>query len=150
MCFKKLHTTTERTCKLASEVDETDFFATMAEHQKRSHWHATEADGSSHEMVLRTFDRNGVAKYSSKSGSRSRVKACEVEQIGRRLTILEEDTRAMKKALFDSLEERKNLVYEINQQFQIINKSHELCNEVAALMASLEDHDETLHSPKVK
>ncbi|XP_038898278.1 uncharacterized protein LOC120085919 isoform X2 [Benincasa hispida] len=121
----------------------------MEEHQKRSHGHGTEADGSNHELVLIAFDRNGAAKNSSKVGPTSRVRACEVENISRRLSILEEDTRAMKKALFNNLEESRNLVYEINQQFQNINRSHTFCNEVAAaLMASLEDHDETLHLPK--
>lgn len=151
--FQKLHTTTERTCKLASEVDEADCFLRQLQwqHHKRSHGHATEADGSSHGMVLRAFDRNGVAKSSSKDNPRSRVKACEIEKISRKLSILEEETRAMKKAMFDSLEESRNLVYEINQQFQTLNKSHShtFCNEVAAaLMASLEDQDEKLHPPK--
>lgn len=123
----------------------------MAEHQEFPHSHRMEADGSRHEMVLRAFDQNGVAKKPSKDTPGSRVKACEVEKISRRLNILEEDTRAMKKALFDSLEESRNLVYEINQQFQSINKSHQLCNEVASgFMAPLEDHDETLNSPKVR
>ncbi|CAK9324548.1 unnamed protein product [Citrullus colocynthis] len=121
------------------------------QHHKRSHGHATEADGSSHGMVLRAFDRNGVGKSSSKDNPRSRVKACEIEKISRKLSILEEETRAMKKALFDSLEESRNLVYEISQQFQTLNKSHShtFCNEVAAaLMASLEVQDEKLHPPK--
>lgn len=106
---------------------------TMAEHQKHPHGHRMEADGSCDEMVSRGSDRNGVAKNSSKDGHGLRVKACEVEKISRRLEVLEEDTRAMKKALFESLEESRNLVYEINQQFECINKSHQFFDELHPL-----------------
>ncbi|XP_023525995.1 uncharacterized protein LOC111789606 [Cucurbita pepo subsp. pepo] len=116
----------------------------MAEHQKRPVGHGLEVvDDSRHEKaLLRAFDQNGVSRNSSKDGPSWRVEPCEVEKISRRLSLLEEDTRAMKKALFESLEERRNLVYEINQQFQSISKHHQLCNEVA------EDHDETLQLPE--
>ncbi|XP_065868121.1 uncharacterized protein [Euphorbia lathyris] len=44
----------------------------------------------------------------------------EIEQISRRLEVLEKESKIMKQELFAEVEEREKLVNEIHQQFQII------------------------------
>ena len=51
--------------------------------------------------------------------------AGEVEQLNKRLQILEEDAAVIKQSFFSSVEERKKLIREIHQLFQIIH--HFLC-----------------------
>ena len=44
----------------------------------------------------------------------------EVEELNERLKILEEETEILKEALFWSMEERKNMMNEIYQQFRVL------------------------------
>lgn len=51
--------------------------------------------------------------------------AGEVEKLNRKLQILEDDTETVKRAFFSSVEERRILIHEIHELFQIIH--HFLC-----------------------
>lgn len=62
------------------------------------------------------------SKGKATTGDSSKGKAVlwcsEAEQLNKRLKILEEETKTMKEALFESMEERNNLLNDIYQQFQ--------------------------------
>lgn len=64
----------------------------------------------------------GCPKGKATTGDSSKGKAVlwcsEVEQLNKRLKILEEETKTLKEALFESMEERNNLMNDIYQQFQ--------------------------------
>ncbi|KAG6734015.1 hypothetical protein I3842_01G252100 [Carya illinoinensis] len=77
---------------------------------------------------------NKILKPLGCSGNKVCISSCKgkavmqtgmVEQLNERLEILEEETETMKKDLFGVLEERRTLVNEIYEQFQIIQ--HCLC-----------------------
>ncbi|XP_059642893.1 uncharacterized protein LOC132284781 [Cornus florida] len=56
-------------------------------------------------------------------GRKVLVSAAEVKLIDERLRNLEEEAEVMKKSFFESMEERKKLMNEIDQQFQAIHRS---------------------------
>ncbi|KAF3450915.1 hypothetical protein FNV43_RR07004 [Rhamnella rubrinervis] len=62
------------------------------------------------------------SKAKATTGDSSKGKAVlwcsELEQLNKRLKVLEEETKTMKDALFESMEERNNLMNDIYQQFQ--------------------------------
>ena len=83
-------------------------------------------------FVLRAACRsNNVVETSSADRSGGKVckgkaltYASEVERIGDRLTILEEEVDVMKRDFIEGMEERKTLMDKISQQFQVINHYH--------------------------
>jgi hypothetical protein len=70
-----------------------------------------------------------------------------VEQLNHRLKILEEETETMKKDIFGALEERRNLVNEIIEQFQIIQ--HHLRNQNQVIGETSCDDTLISNSPEV-
>ncbi|XP_062089917.1 uncharacterized protein LOC133796430 isoform X2 [Humulus lupulus] len=58
---------------------------------------------------------------SSSKGNKAVLWGSEVEELQERLKILEEETEIMKDAFFWSLKERKYMMKEIYQQFQLLN-----------------------------
>jgi len=88
-----------------------------------------------------------ILKPPSCSRGKGVLQAGVVEQLNDRLKILEEETETMKEDIFGALEERRQLVNEIFEQFQIIQHHLFLQNQVIGETCC----DDTLisNSPKV-
>ncbi|PON90054.1 hypothetical protein TorRG33x02_140860 [Trema orientale] len=63
-------------------------------------------------------------------GNKAVLRGSEVEELNERLKILEEETEIIKDAFFWSLEERKHMMNEIYQQFQLLNRGLQTGNLV--------------------
>lgn len=88
-----------------------------------------------------------IAKPPSCSRGKGVLQAGVVEQLNDRLKILEEETETMKKDIFGALEERRELVNEIFEQFQIIQ--HHLCLQNQVIGETCCDGTLIANSPKV-
>ncbi|XP_059458105.1 uncharacterized protein LOC132187715 isoform X2 [Corylus avellana] len=93
-----------------------------------------EVNSSSGIKLLTDSMASAAKKIVSSSRGKLSISSCKgkgvlqagvVEQLNHRLKILEEETETMKKDIFGALEERRNLVNEIIEQFQILQ--HHLC-----------------------
>ncbi|KAL5574538.1 hypothetical protein UlMin_016237 [Ulmus minor] len=99
----------------------------------------TDSRASSSKKVMKKLpvicSRADVFSESSK-GKKAVLWGREVEELNERLRILEAETEAMKEAFFWSMEERKNMMNEIYQQFQLLHRCVHPKNQVIAESSS--------------
>lgn len=108
----------------------------------------TDATVSSPEKIVKPLSGSkGKACVSSCKG-KGVLQAGIVKQLNDRLMILEEETETMKKDIFGALEERRSLVKEIYEQFQILQRCLGLRNQVRGETSA--DDTSIANSSKVK
>lgn len=83
-----------------------------------------------------SFSRSKACGDSSK-GNKAVFCGSEVEELKERLKILEEETEIIKDAFFWSLEERRHMINEIYQQFQLLNRCLQTGNLVLGESSSV-------------